>query len=117
MALSACFYGTIILAQHAVFRAVGVSVPLLEVALVAAVVPLLTLLPLSLNGLGMAESVFVLLYVQLGVDPEVALAAAVLRRLVDLANSSLGELFWLARPEDPRKNEEPEHLTAPEPTR
>ena len=35
------------------------------------------MLLLSLNGLGMAKSVFVLLYVQLGVDPEAALAAAV----------------------------------------
>jgi glycosyltransferase 2 family protein len=95
MGLSICFYGTIILAQHAVLRAVGAEVPLLEMALVAAVVPLLTLLPVSLNGLGMAEGVFVLLYTQLGVDAELALAAAVLRRVVDLANSGLGGLLWL----------------------
>jgi hypothetical protein len=49
------------------------------------------------NGLGVAEGVFVLLYVQLGVDPETALAAAVLRRVVDLANSGLGGLFWLVQ--------------------
>jgi uncharacterized protein (TIRG00374 family) len=95
MVLSICFYGTIIFAQHAVLRAVGAEVPLLEVALVAAVVPLITLLPLSLNGLGVAEGVFVLIYVQLGIDPETALAAAVLRRSVDLANSGLGGLLWL----------------------
>jgi glycosyltransferase 2 family protein len=95
--LSVCFYGTIILVQHAVLRAAGAEVQLIEVALVAAVVPLLSMLPVSLNGLGVAEGVFVLLYIQLGVDPETALAAAVLRRVVDLAHSGLGGLFWLVQ--------------------
>lgn len=93
--LSVAFYGTIILAQHGVLRAAGAGVPLAEVALVAAVVPLATLLPVSLNGLGVAEGVFVLLYAQLGVAPEAALAAAALRRLADVANSGLGGLLWL----------------------
>ena len=95
MALSVVFYGTIIAAQHAVLRAAGAEVALAEVALVAAVVPLAAMLPVSLNGLGVAEGVFVLLYAQLGVAPEAALAAAALRRLVDLANSGLGGPLWL----------------------
>ena len=109
--LSIGFYGTIILAQHAVLRAVGAEVSLLEVTLVAAVVPLLTLLPVSLNGLGMAESVFVLLYAQLGVDPEVALAAALLRRVVDLTNSGLGGLLWLTLPGMTTEAQEPRSST------
>jgi hypothetical protein len=96
LAVSLPFYGTIILAQYLVLEAVGANVPLLEVALLAPLVPLLTLLPLSLNGLGLAEAVFVLLYGSIGVPPETALAAAALRRLVDLANSGLGGLLWLA---------------------
>ena len=96
LGFSVLFYGTIIVAQHAVLRAAGADVSLLEVALVAAVVPLIAMAPVSLNGLGVAEGVFVLLYIQLGVDPGAALAAAVLRRLVDLANSGLGGPLWLA---------------------
>lgn len=96
LAVSLPFYGTIILAQYLVLEAVGADLPLLEVALLAPLVPLLTLLPLSLNGLGLAEAVFVLLYSSAGVAPETALAAAALRRLVDLANSGLGGLLWLA---------------------
>jgi hypothetical protein len=96
LVVSLPFYGTIILAQYLVLEAVGADVPLLEVALLAPLVPLLTLLPLSLNGLGLAEAVFVLLYGSVGVPPETALAAAALRRLVDLANSGLGGLLWLA---------------------
>lgn len=95
--LSLPFYGTIILAQYAVLEAVGSTLSLSEVVLLAPIVPLLTILPLSINGLGLAEGVFVLLYSQAGVMPELALAAAVLRRLVDLANSALGGLFWLCQ--------------------
>jgi uncharacterized protein (TIRG00374 family) len=94
--LSLPFYGTIILAQYFVLRAVDADVPLVEVLLLGAIVPLLTVLPISINGLGLAEGVFVAIYSAVGVVPEVALAAAVLRRVVDLANSALGGLFWLA---------------------
>lgn len=96
LGLSVAFYATIILAQYGVLSAVDAGIPLAEVALIAAVVPLLTLVPVSLNGLGVAEGVFVLLYAQAGVHPELALAAAMLRRLVDLANSGFGGLLWLA---------------------
>ena len=112
MGLSAVFYGTIIVAQHAVLQAVGAEVPLVEVALVAAVVPLATMLPMSLNGLGVAEGVFVLLYAQLGVEPEVALAAAVLRRVVDVANSGLGGLVWLGSQAAGRAGKGLQHVPA-----
>ncbi|MFO1073017.1 MAG: lysylphosphatidylglycerol synthase transmembrane domain-containing protein [Geminicoccaceae bacterium] len=95
--LSIVFYGTIILAQYGVLHAVGAQVALADVVLVGAVVPLLTLLPVSLNGLGLAEGAFVLLYAPLGAPPALALAAAVLRRLVDLTNSALGGLLWLGQ--------------------
>jgi uncharacterized protein (TIRG00374 family) len=102
--LSLPFYGTIILAQYFVLRAVDADVPLVDVLLLGAIVPLLTVLPISINGLGLAEGVFVAIYSAVGVVPEVALAAAVLRRVVDLANSALGGLFWLShrRSEDPQ---------------
>ncbi len=93
--LSFPFYGTIVLAQFCVLRAVNVDLPLVDVLLVGPLVPLLTILPISLNGIGVAEGAFVGIYAALGAAPELALAAAVLRRLVDLANSALGGLFWL----------------------
>jgi uncharacterized membrane protein YbhN (UPF0104 family) len=113
--LSVPFYGTIILTQHLVLRAVGAEVPLVEVALVAAVVPLLSLLPLAPNGLGVAEAAFVLLYAQLGVSPELGLAAALLRRLVDLANSGIGGLLWLGWRGTRRLDAPPPSGTRPRP--
>ncbi|HEX6011869.1 MAG TPA: hypothetical protein VFY87_08735 [Geminicoccaceae bacterium] len=60
----------------------------------------MSVLPVSINGLGVAEGVFVAIYASVGSVPELALAAAVLRRLVDVANSAIGGLFWLARSGD-----------------
>ena len=49
----------------------------------------------SLSGIGVTEAVLVAFYVPLGVPPEVALAAAALRRLTDLAAASGGAVTWL----------------------
>ena len=70
-----------------------------DALLLGSLVPLLGVLPVSINGLGVAEGVFVAVYASVGIVPELALAAAVLRRLVDVANSAIGGLFWLARPD------------------
>jgi uncharacterized protein (TIRG00374 family) len=93
--LSVPFYATIVVAQYCVLAAVDAGVPLVDVMLLGAIVPLLTMVPISLNGIGVAEGAFVVIYAAAGAAPELALAAAVLRRLVDLANSALGGLFWL----------------------
>jgi uncharacterized protein (TIRG00374 family) len=93
--LSVPFYCTIFLAQYCVLQAVGADVRLSDVILVGSLVPLLSLVPISLNGIGLAEGVFVAVYGVVGVPPDAALAAALLRRLVDLANSALGGVFWL----------------------
>ena len=96
--LSVPFYCTIFLAQYCVLQAVGSQVGLSDVILVGSIVPLLSMVPISLNGLGVAEGVFVAVYGALGVVPDAALAAALLRRLVDLMNSALGGLIWLGGP-------------------
>lgn len=90
------FYASIMLAQYAVLRAVGAAVPAADVASLSLLVPLVSLLPVSLNGIGVAEGAFVLLYVGAGAPPEAALAAAVLHRVVVLAVSMLGGFWWAA---------------------
>jgi uncharacterized membrane protein YbhN (UPF0104 family) len=110
------FYAAVILAQYLMLRAVGAHVGPLEVILGAPLVCAVTLLPVTVNGLFLAEGAFVLVYASVGVAPETALAAAILRRLVDLANSGLGGLLWLAwqaDPETPRGSPNaPERLAA-----
>ena len=83
--------------QVLVLTAVGAELALAEVALIAPVVQLIGLLPLAPNGLGLVEGAFVLFYVQAGVPAELALAAALLRRLLGFAVSLVGGPLWLAR--------------------
>lgn len=90
------FYGAMMLAQYLMLRAVGADPGAMAVVLGAPLVSLVSLTPVTINGLFLAEGAFVLVYASAGVPPEVALAAAIVRRLVDLANSGLGSGMWLA---------------------
>ncbi|MGE3290923.1 MAG: lysylphosphatidylglycerol synthase transmembrane domain-containing protein [Geminicoccaceae bacterium] len=96
LVLSVPFYATVVLAQYFCLRAVGADIPLLYALLFGAGIQLLAVLPVSINGLGVSEGAFVALYATFGVTVWAALAAALVRRLVDLANSALGGLLWLA---------------------
>jgi len=46
------------------------------------------------NGLGVTEGAFVLLYSRLGVPAEMAFSAAIPRRLVIIAVTSVGLIYW-----------------------
>jgi len=77
--------------------AVGADIRLAEAAVVVPVVLAVGLLPISINGLGTIELTFVLLLGLLGVDKDVALAVAILRRLVLLGQSLVGGVLYSAR--------------------
>lgn len=78
-------------------RAVGAELALTEVAVVAPAVLAVGLLPLSINGIGTIELTFVVLFGAMGVDSHVALAVALLRRLVLLLLSLVGGLLYAVR--------------------
>lgn len=77
--------------------AVGADVRLAELAVIAPVVMAVGLLPISINGLGTIELTFVVLLGLLGIDKDVALAVAILRRLVLLGQSLIGGVLYSAR--------------------
>jgi uncharacterized protein (TIRG00374 family) len=77
--------------------AVGADVRLAEMAVVVPVVLAVGLLPISINGLGTIELTFIVLLGLLGVDKDVALAVAILRRLVLLGQSLVGGVLYSAR--------------------
>jgi uncharacterized protein (TIRG00374 family) len=76
--------------------AVGADVHLTEAAVVAPVVLAVGLLP-SINGLGTIEVAFVFLFGLMGVPQELALAVAILRRLVLLGQSLVGGVLYSAK--------------------
>lgn len=96
--MSLPFYAANILVHYLLLRGVGAEIGIVQVLLAAPLVHLVGLVPLTINGLVLTEGAFVLIYASCGVAPELALAAALLRRLIDMANSSFGGLFWLGWP-------------------
>ena len=89
------FYGLSFCTQAMTLLAVGGSVDGVQVLLAAPFVLLVSVLPISFNGIGVAEGAFVFAYSGVGVAPEVALAAALLRRLLITAVAAFGAFFWL----------------------
>ncbi len=100
--VSLVFYALLALFQYLTFVSLGIDIPFKEVILIAPIIPLISVLPISLNGIGIAEGAFVILYTQLGVSPEEALAAALLRRILLLLFSLFGGIFILQGKVTPR---------------
>jgi uncharacterized protein (TIRG00374 family) len=93
--LSLVFYGTIALSHYSALCALGLEVSSADLAAVAPLVVLVAALPVAPSGLGIGEGAFVLLYAQIGVAPEAALAAAVLRRAAVTLVALTGGIAWL----------------------
>ena len=91
------FYFFVVVFQYLLFVALGYPLPWQEVFFVAPIIPLVSLLPVSVNSLGISDGAFVLFYSQLGLEPEQAMSAALLRRVLQLGFSSWGGVVWLLR--------------------
>jgi uncharacterized protein (TIRG00374 family) len=77
--------------------AVEAGVTLGDVAAIAPVILAVGLLPLSINGLGTVELAFVVLFGAMGVPEPIALAIAILRRLVLLGMSLVGGVLYTVK--------------------
>ncbi|MDJ0757871.1 MAG: lysylphosphatidylglycerol synthase transmembrane domain-containing protein [Woeseiaceae bacterium] len=103
--LSVVFYALLFAFQGSLIWAVDGEVTVAALVSAAPVVILVSALPITINGLGVAEAAFVAVYVLVGVDAEAALAAAVLRRLIITASALPGAWFWMTvrtKEADPR---------------
>ncbi|HET8759821.1 MAG TPA: lysylphosphatidylglycerol synthase transmembrane domain-containing protein [Nitrospiria bacterium] len=87
-------------------KALGLDVPLVFYFILIPLIAVATLLPVSLNGLGVREVAFVFFLGQVGVPKDQALSLALLWLVVLTAASAIGGLVWLATPV-PRKPPEP----------
>lgn len=94
LVLSIPFYVIIIIFNYFVFRAIGSDLSVLDILFIAPLIILISMVPFSINGLGVAEGAFVILYSQAGILPPEALAAALLRRTINIVVSLLGGVFW-----------------------
>ena len=77
-------------------RGLGISVALYQVMGATAITYFITMLPISVNGLGVREVAITTLYLKLGANIEQATALAVITRLIALTVTFPGAL-WLPR--------------------
>ena len=87
---------------YLLFRSLHVEVPLASCALIAAVSGLASVLPISINGIGVIEGSFAGTAVAVGVDYEVALAVALMIRILVLPATVLfGAMYVFSREQTP----------------
>ncbi len=87
---------------YALIAALGYSVPIGSFAAVIAVATAIDLVPISLNGLGVREGVYVFFLGLLGIPGAVAAAFAILIRLLVLIQALAGGLAFLWRGAHPQ---------------
>lgn len=92
---STVFYGVVALESFVAFHALGVDVGLASVLVIAPIIALITILPLTASGWGTAEAASVLLYTQVGVSGPEALSMALLGRANFILICGSGGLLYL----------------------
>jgi uncharacterized protein (TIRG00374 family) len=78
------------------FQALGVQIGLAVVLAIMPIVHLMSMLPISVNGLGLREGVFILLFAAAGVPAAPAAAVAILLNVTGTLMSMLGGVLYLA---------------------
>ena len=93
--LSLAFYLLSVFGNYLLFMVFSLNVRVEDVFFITAWISLLSLIPLSLNSIGITEGAFVVLYGAVGVLSSEALATALLVRFGTIILSLLGGLFLL----------------------
>jgi glycosyltransferase 2 family protein len=94
-ALSLVFQFIVILMVFLNSLALGQAFPLAVMAVFVPLISVASMLPISVNGLGVREALYVMLFGRLGAPIEAALALALLHLAVTLATSLPGGLVYL----------------------
>jgi uncharacterized protein (TIRG00374 family) len=91
---SLLFQGVVILVVFLNARALATDVPLPALAVFVPLISLAGMLPISVNGLGIREALYVLLFGRIGVPGDVAVSLALLYVVVTLAASLPGGVVY-----------------------
>ncbi|MFA9479110.1 lysylphosphatidylglycerol synthase transmembrane domain-containing protein [Phycisphaerales bacterium AB-hyl4] len=96
--LSLAFHLGTIVNVYLACRALGEPVPWWPIALITPIALIVTMLPISFNGVGVREWTFMVGFQLLGLSPTLGVAASLLVRFKQLLWSSLGLLVHLTLP-------------------
>lgn len=113
--LSLAVHALTIVLVYLVGRAVGVELGILYYALFVPLIWLLSLLPVSISGLGLRDAGFVALFGQVGVPTERALTMSLLVFAIILLSSAVGGVLYLTRGFGLARNAAPARAPLPTP--
>ncbi|WP_017754162.1 lysylphosphatidylglycerol synthase transmembrane domain-containing protein [Calidifontibacillus oryziterrae] len=77
------------------FKSLHVEVPFLELLVIITLISALTMLPISINGIGVREVSYIFFFQQLGIPNEIAVSVSLLFFLLVTISSLAGGVFWL----------------------
>ncbi len=97
LAISLPFTLNLILIQYAIARALGVTLPLSIFSLFAPLIAIVNLLPISFNGLGTREAVYLLLYTPIGVPVANAIAMSLAYYFLRFGSGLIGGVAYLLK--------------------
>lgn len=78
------------------FLALGIHIPWLALLMIITLISVITMLPVSVNGIGVREGSYVFFFQQLGVPSEMAVAVSLLFFFLVSVSSLAGGLFWIS---------------------
>jgi glycosyltransferase 2 family protein len=77
------------------FRSFGIQVSFLHLLVIITLISVITMIPVSLNGLGVREASYVLFFQGMGVSEGIAVSVSLLFFFLVTISSLIGGLFWL----------------------
>ena len=78
------------------FLSLGIDIPWLELLMLITLISVITMVPVSVNGIGVREGSYVFFFQQLGVPSEIAVAVSILFFFLVAVSSLVGGLFWIS---------------------
>ena len=100
--LSILFQVGMALINHLLFLSFDIHVPWVEMLMIITLISVLTMLPISVNGIGVREGCYIFFFKELGVPDEISVTVSLLFFLLVSLSSLAGGIFWMV--ERGRKN-------------
>ena len=97
LSLSFLYYLAGFLAHYSIALALDLDLRLQDVVMITPLILLISMIPLSVNALGLAEGAFIAFYTKVGLSPSEALAFALLLRGMQMGCSAFGGLLLISR--------------------
>lgn len=77
------------------FKAMGVTVPFMAQLGFVSIISILTMIPISINGIGVREGAYAYLFGLIGVAEATSVTVSILFFVLVLVGTSIGGLFWI----------------------